>query len=323
MVRAKMYSCGEDAMWMRTTVVALAAAMLFACSGAKKSTIPEESGDVSVRLLRIDPIDSTESNTSANFFLRISNNTAKQVTVKNASIEVSITDELTGGDDEPPKNLEPGPDKGESGAIEPGEGGGGDTEVDVQVFEGSESRGGTASAGQNLDIPVKVVITYPTDPAQYVRYCNLNIAHVEVDGKVETSVGILTLKDTGELPTPSIPKATAEDVQVARSGDSADFGMTLRLFNPNNFPFKIKDWSYRVYVGGKLMREATVGVNERIGANSGIQYDINIALNEKSWGPGVGKLISAQAIKMRVEGTLRFRDSELPTNISKEVKFST
>jgi len=310
-------------MWTRTTVVALAAALLVACSGSKKSTIPEESGDVSVRLLRIDPVDPTESSTSGLFFLRVSNNTAKLVKVKNATIEVSITDDLAAGDDEPPKNLEPGGDKGESGAIEPGEGGGGDTEVDVQVFEGSESKGGEAAAGQNLDIPVKVQIAYPTDPRQYIRYCSLNIAHVEVEGKVETSVGMLTFKDTGELPTPSIPKPTAEDVQVARADNSADLGLTLRLFNPNTFPYKIKDWNYKVYVGNKLMREATVGVNERIGANSGIQYDINISLNEKTYGPNVVKLISASSIKVRIEGLLRVHDAELPTHIVKDVNFSS
>lgn len=309
-------------MLMRTTVVALVAALLFACSGAKKSTIPEESGDVTVRLLRIDPVGPTESSTSALFFLRVSNNTAKLVKVKSASIEVSISDDLAAGDDEPPKDLEQG-DPGESGAIAPGEGGGGDTEVDVAVFEGSESRGGEAAAGQNLDIPVKVQIVYPTDPQQYVRYCNLNIAHVEVEGKVETSVGTLTFKDTGELPTPSIPKPTAEDVQVARADNNADLGLTLRLFNPNTFPYKIKDWHYKVYVGDKLMREATVGVNERIGANSGIQYDINISLNEKTYGPNVVKLISASSIKVRIEGLLRAHDAELPTHIVKEVKFST
>ncbi|MBN2358893.1 MAG: hypothetical protein JXR83_05525 [Deltaproteobacteria bacterium] len=310
-------------MWFRKAVATLALAMLFACSGAKKTTIPEESGDVSVRLLRVDPVDPTEVSTNALFVLRVNNNTAKPVTVKQASIEVSFTDDLAPGEDEPPRNLEPGEETDESGHYEPGEGGGGDSEIEVPVFEGSAKSGGVAKAGQYLDLPVKVFIGYPTDPDQYVRYCNLNIAHVEVEGRVETSVGTLTFKDSGEIPTPSIPKPSAEDVQVARTGESADLGLTMRIFNPNIFPYKIKDWHYKIYVGGKLMREATVGVNERIGANSGIQYDINIALTERTYGPGVTKLISASSIEVRIEGLLRVRDSELPIRITKEINFST
>ncbi|MFH1810023.1 MAG: LEA type 2 family protein [Pseudomonadota bacterium] len=303
-----------------TTMVG-AFVLILGCSGAKQETRPTDEGDVQARLLRVDPVDPSETGTTGNFVVRVENGTVKPVTVKKIMLEVNFADDLNVSD-------EPAPSEGEEpakGDTEPSEGSGGDGEdVEVSVFEGSASPGEVVASGNYLDVPVSVHLSYPDSGRSYIAFCRLGIARLDVEGSVETDHGSLPLKSQGEIPAPSLPEPKAVDVQVASSneGQSGDMSLSLRVFNPNSFSFKIKDWRYKLYIHDKLMREATVGVGERIQGNTAIEYDILIPLTEKTWGADVKKLLNSGTIPYRVEGELRFMDIVLPTAISDEVRFT-
>lgn len=113
-------------------------------------------------------------------------------------------------------------------------------------------------------------------------------------------------------------------MQIASSngGENGDLSMVLRIFNANVFSYKIRDWRYKIYVAGKLMREAEVGTGERIRGNTAVQYDISIPLNTETFGPEITNILRGQSVPYRVTGELRFLDVTLPTEISGEVDFS-
>jgi LEA14-like dessication related protein len=251
--------------------------------------------------------------------VRIENSTTQPVTINKIGLEVNFADELAA-----PKPTQPSSDTEAAADSEPVAGSGGDDTYEVDVFEGQAKVGEIVAAGLSLDVPVKVSLSYPEKAERYIRFCQLEVAHVDVEGVVQSSRGEHRFKDTGEIPPPSLPEPTAEQVQVAsaNAGEAGDLSMVLRIFNANVFPFKIRDWSYKIYVGDKLMREATVGVGERIQPNTAIQYDVVVQLNEQTYGNNVRALLTGQSIGYRIEGALRFRDVTIPTNISSEVSFS-
>jgi len=312
---------------IKRLVAGFAVAALWAgCSPAREQVRPFETGELAARVLRMDPLDPSEYRTKLEIVLRVKNPSATPVVVKKADIEVSYAgDSIVDGDELGAGDYGPGDGAGDGDAEsdEPTPGSGGD-EVEVNVWEGSAISGEIVAGGSHVDIPITVSITYPEDPRAYVAFCKLGIAHLDVEGTVQTDKGPLTIADVGEFPTPTLPEPTAEEVQVAsaNNGQSGDLGMVLRLYNANTFSWKIRDWNYKIYVGGKMMREATVGVAERIQPNTAIQYGINVPLNEKTFGPDVRQLLKSDTIPYRVVGTLRFGDVVIPTNFSSQVNFS-
>lgn len=303
-------------------VVVLAAG----CTGSREQTRPyQESTDLSARLLRIEPIDPSEYQTQVRVVIRVRNPSTSPIKMRKASVELSFAGDAIIA----PEDVAP-PTPGEGGEVdevsdEPMEpGAGGDIEVDVPVFEGSADSGKTIPAGTHLDVPIKVWIKYPENPQAYITFCKLGVARLDVEGVVSTDRGNITIEDVGEIPTPTLPEASAEEVQVAvaNAGQEGSLTMVLRLFNANVYSWKIKDWKYKVYVADKLMSEATVGLGERIQPNTAIQYGVGILINEKTFGPQARQLLQAEAIPYRVEGRLRFGDVTMPTNVSSEVTFS-
>jgi len=308
----------------RKLITALAiSALLAGCSGSREQTMPyQESSALSVRLLRIEPLEPGEYKTQVNVVLRVQNPSTEAIKMRGAELELNFTgDALT-----LPEEMAP-PTPGEGGAVdeEPGEpGAGGDGEIEVEVFEGESDGGGTIPAGAHLDIPISVWITYPENPRAYIAFCKLGVANLDVEGVVHTDRGDLSFEDVGEIPTPTLPEPTADQVQVAvaNAGQEGSLSLVLKLFNANTFSWKIKDWDYKVYVAGKLMREATVALGERIQPNTAIQYSVGLLINEKTFGPEARRLLSSDAIPYRIEGRLRFGEITMPTNIQDEVTFS-
>ncbi len=309
-------------MTRRLWILSSLAGLLMACSGSPKNAMPVVQGNLTARLMRIDPTEQNEKSARGLFVVRVQNETVEAVTVKKVTLEVNFSDDLSAAPAEPDEPSMGAPEDTEDG--EPADGSGGDDTYEVTVFEGQLSPGKIVAAGTYEDFPVPVQLGYPEDSASYVAFCKLGIVHLDVEGVVETSQGTLTLADDGEMPTPSLPEPQAAEVQIATTGggESGDMSMVLRVFNANVFPFKLKDWRYKVYINGKLMREATVGLGERIQSNTAIQYDIGIPLTEKTYGPEIKTLLNGQAVPYRVVGELRFLDISIPTDVSGEVTFS-
>ena len=315
---------------MRRTLLFLATtlSLSLACTTTTKDVKPVDTGAVQVRLLRVDPVDWAETHVTGNFVLRVQNDTAAALEVKHIAMEVSFADELEPADLTPLKT-DSGSAEDSAADKNPGNAGvagsGGDADDDeVDVYDGELSPAATVAAGERQDFVVPIRLDFPEDAALYVAFCRLGIAHLDVDAVVDTSKGRQKVADTLEIPSPSLPEPMAEEVQIASSngGENGDMGMVLRIYNPNVFSYKIRDWRYKIYVAGKMMREGEVGTGERIRGNTAVQYDIAIPLNTQTYGPEIVGILRGESVPYRIVGELRFLDVTLPVVIDSKVDFS-
>lgn len=309
-------------------MLAIPLATPLACTTTTTDVKPVDTGSVKVRLLRVDPTEGSETHMTGQFVVRVENASAKAVHIKRIALEVNFSDDLQPADlTAPAAGTQAASDNAASdeSAAQAGEpGSGGDAQDEVDVYEGELSPGHSIAAGEREDFVVPIRLDYPEDPALYVAFCRMGIAHLDIDALIDTSNGPYKVSDNLEIPTPSLPEPKAEEVQIATSngGQNGDMGMLLRIYNPNVFPYKIRDWRYKIYVAGKMMREGEVGTGERILGNTAVQYDVAIPLNTETYGPGIVDVLRSQSVPYRIVGEMRFLDVKLPVVIDSKVDFS-
>jgi LEA14-like dessication related protein len=122
------------------------------------------------------------------------------------------------------------------------------------------------------------------------------------NGKTEQ----LEFAKSHEVRTPRLPQVKMHSIDGARySPDEANILFSVGVVNPNPFPIRISGVDYKLTIAGKPMSDGTLGKGDKVEPSSTGVFEVQIAVNQETYGKEVGKLIKSLTLPYQMTGELK------------------
>lgn len=127
-----------------------------------------------------------------------------------------------------------------------------------------------------------------------------------------------------EIRVPRLPSVKLQEVEGARYTDK-ESQITIRLgvVNPNPFPITLRALEYRLELAGKMLSEGKLGAGEKIAKSATDVFDVEVQLNEETFGKEVIGLIKTQKIPYELKGQLVGDLFQIPVEMKGQIKLNT
>lgn len=296
------------------------------CASDGENKGGKRSADLSVKLRRIEVQSATFEEMDLRVIVVVKNASDKAVQLKGGTLGIMLkgkgeevvdeeeSSEKPDGPSRMPKNEavpEPMDDFDES-AIITGE-----------RYEG-KSPSGVLPARSDTEIPMKVVLPLPEDPAALQIILDWHLLDIAVEGDVQLGGQIETFAGSRQVAAPTLPNVVMEEAQVASvdGGRQGAAFFTIGIDNPNSFEVQVDSFAWGVQIGEVQMTKPDKPSPEIVPPASVASFEDTIQVNQQTYGPAVRTLLRQNRVPYIVTGYIEVKGIRHPLRFVGEMEFA-
>ncbi|MEM1023245.1 MAG: LEA type 2 family protein [Myxococcota bacterium] len=117
----------------------------------------------------------------------------------------------------------------------------------------------------------------------------------------------------GSIAPPNLPRFVVHEAQSSiYEGEGIDVTFYLRLINENPFSVVVENASYEIVMSGKKVAEGTAGIGIRLTQGAVQEYEVNVTVDETSFGKGWKSMLDQESLSYSMTGELVMENFNLP-----------
>ncbi len=185
-------------------------------------------------------------------------------------------------------------------------------------------------AGESRPVDLPETFTYVKDRAELIALdaragSMLVTVRGQLVGSLKGADGVrpvqIAFAHSKDLRTPRLPKVKLVDLEAGRFSESeVQVLFHVGVVNPNPFDIMLTGLSYEAVLGGKKIAESFVGKGERVSAASTGVFEVQVALNEETYGAAVKHLIKSMVVPYSLTGKATTALSDATLEAKGEIK---
>lgn len=195
----------------------------------------------------------------------------------------------------------------------------------VKALEGPEwsvsnalQAGQELGSGQTVSVSLEQPIDLPAEREPYLAMLAMETIPVRMEGVLSLEDGTETpFEKRGSIAPPNMPRFVVYEAQAAvYAEEGVDVTFYLRLINENPFGVVVESAEYAIQIDGKEVAEGTAGIGVRLPA-AGVQaYEVNVSIDESTWGDGWEQKMDASSLAYEMNGRLTMPNVQIPVEES-------
>lgn len=147
---------------------------------------------------------------------------------------------------------------------------------------------------------------------------------VALRGKIHLAGGTaLEFGKSRDLRLPRLPNVVMNQVDFARySADEVSGTFYVGVANPNPFPIRIDGLTYQATIAGKKLGDGELGRGEEVAAAATGVFEVQVAVNQETYGPDVAKVIKTLTLPYELVGQLEGKLIQEPYSLKGDIKLN-
>lgn len=190
------------------------------------------------------------------------------------------------------------------------------------TVENQLQAGQSLPAGQTVQVALSQPIELPSEDEAYLETLRMDTVPVVMQGVLRLADGTETqFEKKGSIAAPNLPRFIVHDAQAAvYEEEGIEVTFYLRLINENPFSVVVESAEYAISLEGKKVSEGTAGIGVRLAAAGVQQYEVNVNVDEETFGAGYKDKMSAESLSYQMEGSLLVQGMTVPVTTSGDLR---